>query len=243
MNYIKIYGAPRSGTNHIKYVLNDNFDNTTAFMDLLGFRQWGHPVKVDWTGRDWSIQQRKRRKNEVVKSLLSTVTDDLKEAYATGRIKYIVIVRHPYATYLSRLRKRFKGAEYEEALNQPVGVFWFALYWNAAYWNWYQQVLKISPSDSLLVKHEDLVYNFQETMSKIQRKFKLQSKFKKFRKIDKKLHPSGLDSMKNPKLEKANYDIQYDNKKVITRVLGQKALNEFKLYTDDELMGILGYTL
>jgi len=243
VKYIKIYGAPRSGTNNIRHLLNINFDNTTAFMDLLGFRQWGHPVQVDWSGRDWSIQQRKQRKNRVVKQLLSTVTPGLIKAHEEDDIRYVVIVRHPCATYLSRIRKRFEGKELKNALNQPVGVFWFTLYWNAAYWNWYQQILKLKPLKSILIKHEDIVFNYQDTMKKIQGKFGLIPNSKSFKKVDKKLHPSGLDSMIKPKLETVNYNNNYDNKKFVYKLLGPKVMAEFKSYADDELMKNLGYTI
>ena len=242
MEYIKIYGAPRSGTNNIRYLLNENFESKT-FMDLLGFRQWGHPVNVDWSGKDWSIQQRKSRKHKIIKGLLQEVDEGLKSAYKNNNIKYVVIVRHPCSTYLSRLRKRYKGKDFTEAVNQPVGVFWFTLYWNGAYWNWHQQVLKQMPSNSILIKHEDVVYRFEETMKKIQNKFNLNAIHKKFIKTEKKLHPSGLDSMSTPLLEKTNYDLSYDNRENVYKILGKRVKDEFKAYVDDELMEILGYSL
>lgn len=242
MEYIKIHGAPRSGTNNLKYLLNANFKDTHAFMDIGGFRQWPHPVEIDWTGRDWSLQQRKPRKKRVVNNLLSVTDKDIKNAFAAGAINYIVISRHPYSAYLSRIRKRYTGKEYKQALNQPVGVFWFTLYWNAMYWNWYQQVLK-HKAKSIHVKHEDIVHHFKPTLLKIQKSFSLQSKNEHFVKSDKKFHPSGLDSMSVPKLEDVNYDSNYDDKKFIMNTLGPKVIEEFKRYCDDELMEILGYKI
>jgi len=240
--YVKIYGAPRSGTNHMRFVLKDNFQDVIAYTDVLGFRQWPHPVEVNWEGQDWSMRQNIAAKKKTIKGHVKLVTPDLKKAFKEGRVKYLVTARHPCACYLSRMKKRFKRREMKKALH-PVGVFWFCLYWNSIHWNWINQVIRRLPEKSILVKHEDVVSDFQNEMSKIGRKFGWKAQHPQFRTPSRKLHPSGLDTSPGPLYEKRGYDPQYDSKYKFLQELPQPIRTEFQTYLDQELMKFLGYSL
>jgi len=245
MKYIKIYGAPRSGTNHLKYVLENNFKNIKVFMDVMGMRTWPYRENVDWTGRDWTVRRKKAERTATINKLLDLVDDNLVKANKEKKIFYAITTRHPCASYLSRLRKRFNGEELNNALKQTVGVFWYTLYWNSVHWNWVEQFMydPIRHDRSIFIKHENLVKNFYVTMDMIKNAFGLERNLDEYVNTFLKLHPSGSDYDLKPLTEKNNYDPNYDDKGFYMRKFSQEVINEFKRYLNDELMDILDYNL
>jgi len=243
MKYIKIYGTPRSGTNHLKFVLENNFKDVKVFLDILGVRLWPYHENIDWAGRDWTVRRKIGERDITINKLLDVVDDGVYRALKEKKVCYIVTLRHPCASYLSRLRQRFNGDELKNALSQTIGVFWYTLYWNAIHWNWIEQFMKRIPNRSKFVKHENMVSNFNYEMDSIRNKFCLIKKNEIYQDIGKKLNSSGTDYDIKPCFEKHDYDSKYDDKEFYMSMFSKNVIDEFKKYLNDELMNIFGYSI
>ena len=99
--YIKQYGAKRSATNYVRNLLERNFKNIIVLTNILGWKHGPHPEKVDGSGKNW-VPDKKTK--SYVKKLIALVSDDLKKAYASGEIKYLIVSKDPYAWYVSNIR-------------------------------------------------------------------------------------------------------------------------------------------
>lgn len=170
MTYIKQYGAKRTCTNYTKWLLQENFVGVEVLSEVLGWKHGPHLEEVDWTGRDWCDPKHPRKEKEAERRLaIAMVTDELKSAVLEGGLRYAISVKNPYAWYASIMRyiKLMPGRSSEEP-GELIEL------WNALYENWYGLTLR--NRFAIIVRHEDLVTDFEPTLDRIAERLELTKK-------------------------------------------------------------------
>jgi len=158
MIYIKQYGAKRTGTNYLRWLLEANFDNIIILTNILGWKHGCHVDKVDWSGKGWD-----HRRPKSSAALAKMVTPELIKAYNKRLIRYSVLIKNPYAYYVSNVRLWPSKDTHKRAHE-------LASTWNMLYSNW----TKIGETKwGLITRFEDILLDKKEALNDIADKFKL----------------------------------------------------------------------
>lgn len=101
MNFIKLFGLERSGTNYLEWLIRENFLDTKVLVDETGWKHGRIPECVSWDGSDWSdprwnedkrrgfVERRRARLGELMPKLMDTVE--------SGEMLYCMIRKNPYS--------------------------------------------------------------------------------------------------------------------------------------------------
>ncbi len=231
MKYIKQYGAQRTGTNYIKWLLQINWPQVSVLTNIFGSKHGPHIEKIDWSGKGWIP------KEEGNAELAKSVTPEIRKAYDNEEIYYLVIVKDPYGYYWSNKRQWFTTWS-EDMLHKLINA------WNMLYRDWVNLVNK-KPTRSILIRHEDLLSDLKGTLDKVARKFQLPvlDRYNNTQKPMKPLNDEKWDKEKKfhsrRKLIEPNFYI------------GRKYLNDLKdeeirlitEFLDMDLVQKMGYTM
>jgi len=227
MIYIKQYGAKRTGTNYLKWLMESNFQNITVLSNILGWKHGLHPDKVDWSGNEWD-----HRRPQNSKKLVKLITEDLRDSYNNGDIRYSVIIKNPYSYYVSHLRLWPKNSTDQRIVDCITT-------WNDSYNNWYN--LSQSSQLTRVTKFEDLIKNKKIELNKIANKFELRriTKLVDTRKSLRALNEitKGQKKFKRKKTFDPSF---YLNKKYMS-FISSRALQVINKHLDKTLMDIFSY--
>lgn len=162
MIYIKQYGAQRTGTNYIKWVIQTNWPKqVTVLTNILGSKHGPYIEPIDWSGKGWVPKARAN------KGLAEAVTPEIRHAYDNGELRYVVIIKDPYSYYWSNKRLFYPKGCPKELIQHLTTE------WNDLYLNWWDLVVDKRPDQSIMIRHEDLLEDLKGTMDKIAQKCQL----------------------------------------------------------------------
>lgn len=165
VNYIKQYGAMRTGTNYLKRLLEINFNNLQVFGSILG---WKHGMYETKNGPDHTVDHKdwlnKQFKNGKVYSVdgypLTYSYDELLESI--DKLKYIINIKKPHAYVVSYKKFRFPKQQLTiERVKKLCSDY------NIMYNKWkkfYENTSKLC----LIVTHESILYDFRHVLFNIQ---------------------------------------------------------------------------
>jgi len=169
MIYIKQYGAKRSGTNYTRWLLENNFENIQVMSELLGWKHGPHSTKIDWTGKNWVDPSHSvADQHQTRLSLMRMVTDDLRIAAEKKQIRYLITVKNPYAWFISYTQRFTQRPEALGTIKETIEL------WNQLHKNWIA-LAKDNPL-TIIVRYEDLIFDFHKTMVNIEHKLRLKKK-------------------------------------------------------------------
>lgn len=228
--YIKQYGAKRTGTNYLRWLLEANFKDVSVLTNILGWKHGPHPTKVDWSGRDWD-----HRRTESSAKLAALVTPEIKKAHEDGLIRYCILVKNPYSYYASHVRlwpnEDKSDADYAHDLITT---------WNTLYTNWLE--LSKSAEWALVVRFEDLITDKESCLNRISSEFRL-SAVGKIIDTNKSLRALNETTMNQKQfIRKKTFDAEFYTGKKYMSVITQEALNAINKMLDPNLMDEFGYS-
>lgn len=166
MIYVKQYGMKRSGTNYTRWLIQNNFVDVQPLSEILGWKHGQHPDDVDWTGRSWADPFHEQVESER-QALLAMVTDDIREAVISGKIRYTITTKNPYAWWCSYSRFTERP---EPMMSVEDGI----RLWNSLHENW-SHLANRNPL-AIVVRYEDLLLNFDATLKRIATELQLEPK-------------------------------------------------------------------
>mgnify|MGYP003111617252 FL=1 len=159
MHYILQKGYIRTCTNYSRVLLEKNFNAqviTTAKHDdreglFQGMRNYIDLVKEQ---KGWPH---------------NLEPDKIEELYETGQLRYIVCIKNPYSWFHSVSKTGPSMHRPDPANPWPI-----IEKYNKRYRGW-MGVIQEMGDDSLIIRHEDLITRFQETMKTIHTQFDLEA--------------------------------------------------------------------
>jgi hypothetical protein len=193
---VRVYSHKRSGTNFLIALLEKNFEFgdisnriTTTINDYDNF------INIDEVNESPVFKGNKVTWNHPYGKLFGT------HAKCNLSIKNgIYIVRDPRDTLLSLYNLKGVQAKFKDWCTE------------AKIKNWYTHVKSYQDNGVFIVRYEDLINNFEDTMSRIQEHFDLDMKNDKFENIDKIIGWKG----KKGKLEGKIRDKDIYSKELLT---------------------------
>jgi len=228
--YIKQYGAKRTGTNYLRWLLEANFKNVSVLTNILGWKHGLHSRDVDWSGHDWD-----HRRPESSAKLVAMVTPDLKKSYEDGLIRYAILVKNPYSYYVSNARQWPSPKGDSEYACDLVTT------WNVCYADW----LKLSESAkyALVVRFEDLIGKKKSCLNAMADAFGLHE-IKNLVDTQKSLRALN-ETTKNQKqfVRKKSFDIEFYTKKKYMSFISKEVLRAINDTVDMELMRKFDYVV
>lgn len=178
MKYIKIYGMPRTGTNYLRFLLEENFD-VMAFHHILGGkhgapcdpREWIQAeIKTPnrlmaWEGQYESGQDGPNfspRFNKVAHYL--EFLEELQEQL--GDIYYVILVKNPYA-WLSSWWRYILARGYRKLWRIPKNNRKWLENFNQKYRTWWR-FYRDYTDRSVVMRYEDAVFRYRDTLKKVE---------------------------------------------------------------------------
>lgn len=151
MNFIKIYGLPRSGTNFVQALLEENLANTKVLTNVLGnkhdFADPDSYVSENFDGvcflGDWAFKDVR--------------PEDVFKSYKSGRILYVFCIKSPLAWILSyyKLRKLKNPSAFESFSVKAAREF--MNFWFQRISQWGAFVEKMGPGKSFVFDYEKVL--------------------------------------------------------------------------------------
>ncbi len=231
MVYIKQYGAPRTGTNYVKWVIQVNWpDEARVLSNILGSKHGPYLEKMDWSGKGWIP------KKAGIPQLVKAVTPEIRQAYDNGELRYVVIIKDPYCYYWSN-----KRLFYQKGCSKK-GIQHLTTAWNKLYLNWWDLVVNKRPAQSIIIRHEDLLEDLKGTLDKVAKKCQLpiQDSYKNTTKQmrtlnDAKWHTEKPLNSKRKRLDPTFYterkylkQLRDEEVGIITKFLDRSLMDEFR---------------
>jgi hypothetical protein len=237
MHYIKIYGMKRSGTNVLKFLLEENFKDVFAMMNVLGWKHGPHAAEVDWAGKAWGGPTGRDK----VPGIVKLVTPELMRAYEDGQVRYAIAVRHPLAMFVGQCKRWHPARDGQGRFgaNRKI-VRKFIKQWNENHSNWLDLVRQGS---GMVVRHEDIVDNLSPTLDGIASNFGLMKCVDKYKTTKQRLvkNNDARYAKSGFRLEVEKFDPRYDKRKRYLRDLNPKAGRLIRKGLDAELLKAVGY--
>jgi len=172
--WIKQYGLKRTGTNLLRYLLEENFRETRVLVNILGWKHGPWSPEVDWTGSDWDIGV---DPGTAMSALQLDELAQLRTAHQEGTLRYVASVKNPYAWLTSYFNfRRARGeiaARCFEAIPQKHFLYDLDLYIRTN--QSYLELMARFPDRALLVRYEDILTDFRGTMNQLRDRLGLEN--------------------------------------------------------------------
>lgn len=240
MIFIKQYGAKRTGTNYLKYILHLNYSNILVLSNILGWKHGCVPVNI-WDKNYWYEREGNVSKSEkaVAFKMFKKHQRELENAFKNKDIRYIVCVKNPYS-WLDSMARYLK--EPSDILNNKNFIEKQINNWNMVYNNWVK--LENEYQLSIIIKYEELLSSFDKTMFRIEKKLNL-GEYRKQKdcvlNCENKMSNMSdgcwdIDKVKN---KKNNNQYYLDNNYLLK--FNKKSLSYINKLVDKNLLNELGY--
>lgn len=162
--FVKQQGAMRTGTNLVKFALEENFTDVSV---LVSIGRWKHApadAPFNWSGTDWEGEG---RSVDVPTRIDPQELEIVRAAFAKGEVKYAISARNVYAWLESYLRFTHEDethpppplADLPEARIVEAVELWNTLYRS------YLSLLK-DENRAMLFRLEDLLTNFTAMLNR-----------------------------------------------------------------------------
>ena len=161
INYFKIYGQMRTGTNYISSIILNNFLDTKVFMNIGG---WKHGKLIEFPN-DIELVDRVdiNTKNNIE-------IDNTINLFKNNKVNFLIIIKNPYM-WINSISKIHKKEI------TPKFVIEYITIWNEIYSNYKYY---IENKKAYLVKYEKLLQQPNEILDQIKNNFNLTKKNPKY---------------------------------------------------------------
>lgn len=161
--FIKQQGAMRTGTNLVKFALEENFTNVRVLVNIGRWKHATADTPFNWRGENWEGDS---RNVDVPSRIDEGELEKVRSAFGEGVVKYAVSVRNIYCwleSYLSFIATddsralpitKFSTDQIIEALQR----------WNATYRSYLS--LFADENQAMLFRMEDLIEDYTATLNR-----------------------------------------------------------------------------
>lgn len=235
MKSLILYGLQRTGTNYLETLLPGNFTNIEMLNDGAARSLPVHKHFRLYEKQDYIPEP--KYFNDFSYDTLSDLEAHLTHLTGKENIKFVVTVRNPYNWYLSycrlarkntRLFKRNKWKSFMRHSENPHFMIDYSLF----YGKWLDFINK-NPDKALLICHEDMLKDMENSLNYIADKFNLKKKYNSYADFD-KVNMSKIFTDK-----KRSYYLKNE----FLKEFGEKELEILTAHLDEELVNELGYEL
>lgn len=164
--FIYIFGSRRTSTNYTSLVLKKNFIANIHTIDFKGGLGFKHSPPRDQA---------------------YTILSSDEGVFNKHNLFVVIVVKHPYSWMFSRLHyaDHIKGERIRKKVDLTREL---AARYNEKYKIWKAFADKF-PDNILIVRHEDYIENFSQTLERIEKKFGLTRREKSFQNIESRIGP------------------------------------------------------
>lgn len=222
INYFKIYGQMRTGTNYISTILLNNFLDTNVFMNVGG---WKHGKLIEYPNNIELV-------NKVVQITKNNIDiDKTIDLFTTNNVNFLVIVKNPYMWINS-------VSVYKQKEITCEFIIEYITIWNEIYSNYKYY---IECGKAYLVKYEELLEKPYETLDKIKNKFNLTQKNLEYILENNVLHANNDSNI--GKIKKVIFDKNKYINPIISDYLSNDIIRNINENIDVSLMKFYDYEL
>jgi hypothetical protein len=195
--YVKQQGAMRTGTNLVKYALEENFTNVRVLVNIGRWKHAGADIPFNWHGLDWEGEG---RSVEVFSRISRDELSAARAAIEAGTVKFAISVRGVYSWLVSYLRFICEN-NYEPVVplaDLPGERIVAALAeWNALYRSYLPHMA--DEPRAMVFRLEDLLNHFSATLDSVQHLWGLQPRHRHYVKPTRYLR-AGIDGQSRSEL-------------------------------------------
>lgn len=222
INYFKIYGQMRTGTNYISTTLLNNFLDTNVFMNVGG---WKHGKLIEYPNNIELV-------NKVVQITINNIDiDKTIDLFTTNNVNFLVIVKNPYMWINS-------VSVYKQKEITCEFIIEYISIWNEIYSNYKYY---IECGKAYLVKYETLLQEPNEALDKIKKKFNLTQKNPEYILENNVLHANNDSNI--GKIKKVIFDKNKYINPIISDYLSNDIIRNINENIDVSLMKFYDYEL
>jgi hypothetical protein len=161
--YVKQQGAMRTGTNLVKFALEENFTNVRVLVNVGRWKHATADTPFNWRGIDWEGEG---RSVDVLSRISGEELSAVRAAFDAGAVKFAISVRDIYSWLVSYLRFTYLDEKppFPPLKDLPQEYTVEALkQWNALYGSY----LSLLEGDrrAMLFRLEDLLTDFTATLN------------------------------------------------------------------------------
>lgn len=162
--FVKQQGAMRTGTNLVKFALEENFTNVHVLVNIGRWKHATAETPFNWRGIDWEGEG---RSVDVFSRIQREDLSLVRTAFDAGAVKFAISIRDVYSWLVSYIRFTYlEGTPpYPPLKDLPQGQIVEALnQWNALYGSY----LSLLNRDhcAMIFRLEDLLTNFSATLNR-----------------------------------------------------------------------------
>ncbi len=176
--FVKQQGAMRTGTNLVKFALEENFTNVRVLVNIGRWKHATADTPFNWSGADWEGEG---RSVDVLTRIEEQELETVRAAWGAGALKYAINVRNLYSWLESYLRFTHEDETHppppltdlpEARLVEAVEL------WNSLYRSYLP--LLTGENRAMLFRLEDLLTNFTATLNQARRLWGLDPRHRRY---------------------------------------------------------------
>jgi hypothetical protein len=156
VEFIKIWGLKRTGTNWLRWLIDANFKSVETLMDVMGWKHGTPTRKPSWNWRDWYPEWCPHSCPIDDEKLNRLVT-----AWEDGRIGHVMIIKNPLSWIDSMIR-------YLNCAHAAMTLEWLRLHgehWASRLGEFEQFTRAGVGQDALIIRYEDLIKSKEPAMA------------------------------------------------------------------------------
>lgn len=215
MNFFKVYGLKRSGTNYAQWLINNNFENC---FNLINYWGWKHGLPIIDKSNDSC--EHSRETSRVYKhkweNRCAPYVQEIEESHSNNTLKYVFCVKNPYS-WLYSMRK---------AKMNPQLKRWNDV--NRAYVEFHEN----NPECSFIVRFEDHYGGFSHVLERMRTQFSLDMSHVQYVNQD-------FIIGANQKVQDVGFDLSFYEREEYMDSLSKKDLTRIQENVDHELINKL----
>jgi hypothetical protein len=195
--FVKQQGAMRTGTNLVKFALEENFTNVRVLVNIGRWKHAPADTPFNWRGVDWEGEG---RSVDVLSRINSEELSAARAAFDAGAVKFAISVRDVRSWLVSYLRFMYLDEKppFPPLKDLPQEYIFEAMSkWNLLY----RSYLSLLDGDdhAMLFRLEDLLTNFSATLNRARLLWGLEPRHARYVRPARYLRP-GIDGQSRSEL-------------------------------------------
>jgi hypothetical protein len=195
--FVKQQGAMRTGTNLVKFALEENFTNVSVLVNIGRWKHATADTPFNWSGTDWEGEG---RSVDVLTRINQEELEAVRAACGTEALKYAVSVRNIYSWLESYLKFTHEDETHPlpPLIDLPPELIIEAVeQWNTLYRSYLS--LLTDEKRVMLFRLEDLLTNYTATLNRARRLWGLNPRHIRYLKPERYLR-LGIDGQSRSEL-------------------------------------------
>lgn len=236
---VKQQGAMRTGTNLVKFALEENFTNVRVFVNIGRWKHAPADTPFTWHGENWEFPGRIL---DVYTRITPAELGTVRAAVDADTMRYAISARNVYSWLVSYLR----FAHWDD--DPPLGelsdldddeIIAAVQQWNVFYRSYLQ--LLSNERSSILFRLEDLHTAFDVTLERSRLQWSLQRRHRRFIRPERYLR-AGIDGQgRSQLLESSLFDRKFHHPDARLGELTGSVLDLIRSIVDEDVVRAYGY--